>query len=285
MSGLPPDHQEYRLGRTTLALPRDHMLGAFRQHWPRLQLPVGDVAQAIGRKYAGFRAIDIGAHVGDTAAVICSHADVPVLCIEGNPEFLPFLEENARRIGPHIAIERAFIGAEAGERPLALRTDPAGTAVLVEVSDGSRMHLKTLDQVLRDHPGFAASKLIKTDIDGFDFEVIRGALDLLKSRRPVLFFEYAPMETSTGPGDGFECFRSLTAIGYDRFLVWDGFGHYLMHLTVDDFDKLVDLTFFLVANRRFGAAIYHYDIAAFPRGEGDLFDAVRQQQLALCLDP
>jgi FkbM family methyltransferase len=280
---LPPDHQEYRLGRTTLALPPDHKLGVFREHWPRLQLPIGDVAEAIGRKHPGFCAVDIGAHIGDTAAVICSHADVPVLCVEGNPAFLPYLEENARRIGPQIAIEPVLVAGEAGERPMALHTDPAGTARLFEATDGSRATFKTLDQVLRAHPRFGAPKLVKTDIDGFDFEVIRGARDLFAAIRPILFFEYAPIETATGPGDGLECFKTLTGIGYDRFLVWDGYGHYLVHLGAVDFDKLVDLTFFLIANRRFGPAIYHYDIAAFPAGDGDLFDAVRQQQLGLCL--
>jgi FkbM family methyltransferase len=282
---LPPDHQEYRLGRTQLALPCGHKLGAFREDWPRLQLPIGDLAAAIETKYPGFCAVDIGANVGDTAAVICSRIDVPVLCVEGNPAFWPYLEENARRIGRQIELECALIGAEAGERPLTFYTDPSGTAKLIEAADGSRVSVKTLAEVLRDHPRFAAPKLVKTDLDGFDFEVIGGALDLLKALQPILFFEYAPIEAATGPADGLACFRRLIGIGYDRFLLWDGFGHYLVHLTALelDFHKLVDLTFFLIANRRFGPAVYHYDIAAFPAGEHDLFDAVRQQQLDLCL--
>jgi FkbM family methyltransferase len=280
---LPPDHEHYRLGRTLLALPREHKLRTFCEDWPRLQLPIGDLAAAIEAKHPGFCAVDVGANIGDTAAVICSRFDVPVLCVEGNPAFWPYLEENVRRIGRQIEIERALIGAEAGERPLTLYTDPSGTGKLIAEPGSSLVAFKTLAEALRDHPRFAAPKLVKTDIDGFDFEVIRGARDLLKALRPILFLEYAPMETATGPTDGLECFRSLVEIGYDRFLVWDNYGHYLVHLTRLDFNKLVDLTFFLIANRRFGSAIYHFDIAAFSPADNDVFDAVRQQQLDLCL--
>jgi FkbM family methyltransferase len=280
---LPLDHKEYHLGRTTLVLPRSHQLDQLRQHWPRLQLAIGDLAQAMAHKYPGFSAIDIGANVGDTAAIICGRDDVPTLCIEGNPAYWPYLEENARRIGPHIVIEPSLIGETAGAKPLAICTDPSGTAKLVPADDGSEIMLRTLDQVLRDHPRFIRSKLIKLDIDGFDFEIIRGAVDLLKVLQPILFYECAPIESGTGGGDGMECFKMLTEIGYTRFLIWDGYGHYMVHLTAADFDKFVDLIFYLVSNRRFGPAVYHYDVCAFPAGDTDLFEAVREQQLEVCL--
>jgi len=280
---LPSDHKEYHLGRTTLALPHSHQLDQFRQHWLRLQLPIGDLAEVIWQKYPGFRAVDIGANVGDTAAMICSRDDVPTLCVEGNPVYWPFLEENARRMGRHIVTDRSFIGDTSGERALAVYDDPSGTAKLIHTTDGAQLTLKTLDRLLCDHPDFSGAKLIKTDIDGFDFEVIRGSIELLKNLKPVLFYEYAPLEKDTGPGDGLECFKRLVEIGYERFLVWDGYGHYLVHLTAFDFEKLVDLTFFLVSNRRFGPAIYHYDICAFAFADTDLFEATRQTQLELCL--
>jgi FkbM family methyltransferase len=282
---LPADHKEYRLGRTMLVLPRSHLLDQFRQHWPRLQLALGDLAEVVAHKYRGFSAIDIGANVGDTAAMICSRDDVPTLCIEGNPIYWPYLEENARRIGPHIVIDRSFLGEFAGAKRLEIHNDPAGTTRLSPSPEAGEVMLRTLDQVLRDHPRFIRSKLIKLDVDGFDFEIIRGAVELLKVLQPILFFEYSPIESSAGGGDGVECFKTLTGIGYDRFLVWDGFGHYMIHLTAADFDKFVDLTFYLVSNRRFGAAVYHYDICAFPAGDADLFEALRNQQLDVCLRP
>jgi FkbM family methyltransferase len=285
MATLPAGYKECTLGRTTLVLPPDHRLDQYQRVWPRIQLALGDLARLIPRKYSGFHAVDIGANVGDTAAVICNESDVPTLCIEGNPAYWPYLEENARRMGPHIVIDRSFIGAVEETKPLAIYTDPAGTAKLVPALDGSEIMLRTLDRILRDHPRFISSKLIKIDIDGFDFEVILGAADLLKALQPVLFYEYAPIETETGARDGIACFKMLAEIGYSRFLIWDGFGHYMVHLTAADFDKFVDLTFFLVSNRRFGPAIYHYDICAFPSGDTDLFEALRQHQLGLCLQP
>jgi len=282
---LPVDHKEYRLGRTMLALPPSHQLDHFHQHWPRLQLALGDIAQAVAGKYSGFSAIDIGANIGDTAAIICSRDDVATLCIEGNPVYWPYLEENARRIGSHVVIDRSFIGETAGAQPLAVHTDPSGTAKLVPAEDGSEITLRTFDQVLREHPRFIRSKLIKIDVDGFDFEIIRGAVALLKALQPILFYEYAPIESGTGGGDGMDIFRVLTEIGYNRFLIWDGYGHYMVHLTDADFDKFVDLTFFLVSNRRFGPAIYHYDICAFPVGDTDLFEETRERQLEVCLRP
>jgi FkbM family methyltransferase len=285
---VPADHKEYRLGRTTLVMPAHHQLDQFRRHWPRLQLPIGDLARAIGHKYRGFCAIDIGANVGDTAAVMCSHDDVPILCVEGNPVYLPYLEENARRIGPQIEIECAFIGEVGGAQPFSIHADGAGTARLVPSEDGGAIMMRSLGDVLRDHPRFIRAKLVKLDVDGFDFRIIRGAAELLGALRPMLFYECSPFDTGTGgagTGEALDCFKLLASIGYDRFLLWDGFGHYMIHLTAADFDKFVDLAFYLVSNRLFGAAVYHFDVCAFPSADADLFEALRDHQLALCLRP
>ena len=52
-------------------------------------------------KYPDLAVIDVGSNVGDTAAVIKAGADVPVFCIEGDPQIYPILQRNTRRLpGP-----------------------------------------------------------------------------------------------------------------------------------------------------------------------------------------
>ena len=55
--------------------------------------------------YPDLAVIDVGANVGDTAAVIKAGADVPVFCIEGDPQIYPILQRNTRRLPGTTALQ------------------------------------------------------------------------------------------------------------------------------------------------------------------------------------
>src|SRR5271170_3339530 len=138
--------KEYVVGRTKLLLPADHAIDAYQARWKRYDRALGEIARLVWGKYPDYRAIDIGANVGDSAALISTYHDVPTLCIEGTEAFLPFLRENARRIGPHVALEVAFVGDGAAAAGLALRTSAAGTAKLIADPDpAAGIQVKRLD--------------------------------------------------------------------------------------------------------------------------------------------
>src|SRR6266550_2375835 len=71
----------YSVGRHRLKLPWDCCLDVYQANYKRYDWALGEIAREIFAKYPKSCAIDIGANVGDSAALICKHQDVPVLCI------------------------------------------------------------------------------------------------------------------------------------------------------------------------------------------------------------
>jgi hypothetical protein len=74
--------KEYQIGNHKILLPLDHLLDKYQANWKRYDTVLGDVARIVFQKYPESTAIDIGANVGDTAALINKYIHVPVLCIE-----------------------------------------------------------------------------------------------------------------------------------------------------------------------------------------------------------
>ncbi len=86
-----PEEKTYRIGRFELTLPADHPIDRYQKTYRLYDRVLGDIAHAVAAKYPDTTAIDIGANVGDTAALLCRDQDFPVLCIEGSPHFLKYL--------------------------------------------------------------------------------------------------------------------------------------------------------------------------------------------------
>lgn len=104
--------REYAVGPYTIMLPVGHRLDSYQKTYKRYDIALGEIANIIAQKYPNMTALDIGANIGDSAALICKYQKIPVLCIEGDKHFIPLLRENSARIGAHIIIEECFIGAD-----------------------------------------------------------------------------------------------------------------------------------------------------------------------------
>lgn len=204
--GDPP--VRYRIGEIDLELPLSHELPFYRKDHPLYSRNVGRIAKELGGPV-----VDIGANVGDTAAIIRSETDVPILCVEGDERFFAMLRRNASQFDPPIELEHAFLGAPARGRVERSR----GTARL---SPGrAELPVKSLGRILEEHPRFSEPALVKIDTDGFDVPIILGELDLLARLKPVLFFEYDP-HLGADP----VVFQQLGEIGYTRADVYENTG-------------------------------------------------------------
>ena len=104
----------HRVAGMLLLLPHDHALPFIQRTWPLYDTPLRLIADTLRQSAGGFRAIDIGANVADSAALINAGGATPVLCIEGDPAYFPFLEHNARVIGPQVVIDKCFVGERDG---------------------------------------------------------------------------------------------------------------------------------------------------------------------------
>jgi FkbM family methyltransferase len=237
----------FRLGEAELLLPLSHELPFYRTDHPLYGEAVGRIAARLGGPV-----VDIGANVGDTAAIVRAHSDVPILCVEGDEIFFRLLERNAGRLGD-MELERAFVSGSEPLSPSGGVERGRGTARLV---GGSRL-TTPLSVVLERHPRFARPALIKIDTDGMDVPIVMANLDLLEQTRPVLFFEYDP-HLGAGP----QVFVALSHKGYDRGLVFENTGEYRETLELGDGERANAL------HREYtghGGARY-LDVCALPKG-------------------
>jgi len=214
-----------------VAMNLSHDLPFNIKQYPTYSQNLGDVAAIIAKKYTEFSVIDVGANVGDSAAIVQHQVKVPVLCIEGNPKFLPLLKQNSQKLFK-ISIEACFVGEKVSKaKPI----NQLGTAYLEENESG--FAVETISSVIEKHPAFSNAKLIKIDTDGFDNKIIRGAAKFLKESKASIFFEYDPFYLAKQQEKGTDIFDFLVDLGYKKWVVFDNFGRYM--LTLNETEKHV----------------------------------------------
>jgi FkbM family methyltransferase len=106
---------------------------------------------------------------------------------------LPILAENVSRLGPEVVIEPSFVGSDGKAVNLYSADDLGRNASLIGAihSEGS-VKLRSLNAILADHPAFCNAKLLKSDTEGFVFDIIRQSIEVIQKSRPAVFFEYDP---------------------------------------------------------------------------------------------
>lgn len=141
----------------------------------------------------GAQICDVGSNIGASLLQIYAvRPDARVTAFEPSPRFAPLLERNLRHAGvEHANLRRTFVGAAPG-RVWLYNNESSASALDAYAGHLARgrelVEVETLDQVFES----GAVHLIKTDTDGFDIDVFRGAVNLLREQAPVLFFELAP---------------------------------------------------------------------------------------------
>ena len=277
--------KEYVIGKHKILLPVDHMLDQYQSNWKRYDTALGYISQTIFKKYSKFTAIDIGANIGDSAALINKYIEIPILCIEGHPEFVPFLEYNASQIG-NIQIAKYFIGKDGESICLENIISCGGTASIInaissESFPNNQISLKSLASILEIFPQFKHSKLLKIDTDGCDFNIINDSIETIDLIKPILCFEYDINFSTNAEIDALETIENLLNIGYTSFLVYDNFGNYLINLNGYEYKKFIDLNAYLISNHRKSgnSAVYYFDIYAFPKIDEDLFLEIKDIEI------
>lgn len=270
------------IGRYRIELPRRSELLEYRERFKGYDLALGEIARIAAGKYTDLCAIDIGANVGDTAALIRKYGDIPVLCIEGDAAVTSILLRNAVQFGSGIEIETSFVGDDDQCVRRDRITGWGRNASLVNAQDiGGEIRTRSLQSILGDHPRFSSAKLLKTDTEGFDFRIIRSASAWLRSARPLIFLEYNPAFTPDEPFAGIATLGSLVDVGYEHFLYYDNFGNYLTSLRADECDHMGELHAYLGANERHGASVHYFDICAVHRDDADLACSIRQHEMRI----
>eukprot|EP01035_Chromulina_nebulosa_P019690 gene19690-25610_t len=251
--------RNYHLGGHRIRLPVGHRLDWHRLRHQSFDEPIKELADLLVSKYHSPHMIDIGANIGDTAALMVRTPNVSVLCIEGNDAFLPLLRQNLATVSDTSEIEASYVGVSEGAVRGSMRT-LHGTAGLVE--GAGTVAMRSLSGILDDHPQFRNSRLIKIDTDGFDAKIILASTEVLREMRPIVHVEYSP---SGEPENMIECRKMISALkecGYKFFHIFDNFGNHMLRLSSSEIEKFDSLNSYVKATREnLRPSIFYYDTA------------------------
>lgn len=165
----------------------------------------------------GDNAIDVGAHVG--------HHTFPIArCVSPGGRVLAFEPLEACRARIESGIAEAGLESTVSVFPFAVGAEDAETEFVVAVDalaySGLRERVYDSPTRLERHPvlvrtldGFASDlkhlEYIKIDVEGGEYDVVRGARSLILGHRPVVSFEF-----------GLSSFGKYGISGVDMALLW-----------------------------------------------------------------
>ena len=99
------------VGKFQIDMPGNNRQISTYKYRPDANNLLGILSVCVAEKYPNLWAIDIGANVGDTIAIIKTAIDIPVIGIEGDDISYKFLETNTRQF-QQVTISEGVFGRE-----------------------------------------------------------------------------------------------------------------------------------------------------------------------------
>lgn len=215
--------------------------------------------------------VDVGANCGDTlAGMVDKNPKLQYICVEPDQDFYDELQSNIYRIKEahpnlNVVIKKNLVGKSIKNVSL----DGFGGTKHAVVGMGSLM-TKSLDEILGEiNP--TTVRLLKSDVDGFDYDVIDSARKFIESKHPIIFFEC--QNNFEYQKKGFEgTIAWLKSIGYIDWVLFDNFGELV--LRTDNIENVYQLINYVWPqnNRLATRTIYYFDILACVRDDSKLID-------------
>lgn len=215
---FPSRRVEREVQGVRLVLPWSHRLPDYAIHNPAYGQNLVELSRLLAA--AGpFSMLDVGANVGDSAVQVLNAADGRVLCVEADPFYLDFLHRNVDA-DPRIDVVEALVSPEEKvSGATAVRS--GGTTRFAEGGVGDAMPSITPEKLRADFPAYDDLRLVKSDTDGYDVQLVPAIAEAWTDARPVLFFEYDPYLTRIAGLDPEAAWPQLADLGYTDVAVWD----------------------------------------------------------------
>lgn len=244
-----------------LILPWSHRLPDYATDYPLYGQNLVALARIISdAARSPICVLDIGANVGDSALQILKDVDVEIVCIDADPYWIDFLRKNTEQ-HPLVRIVHCLLlpsGQQGHEDYSAQRTK--GTTRFVPGAPNDPLPSMTAETLRDSLPNVAPVRLIKSDTDGFDVQLVPSLARAYSETHPTLFFEFdPPLSRAVGDQAPESIWAALTGLGYERCIVWDNFGNLLAHKPIAEMAEWSRATFEKNVKERG----YHYwDVAA-----------------------
>jgi FkbM family methyltransferase len=250
------------VGSHKLVMPLSHRVPTLLAEHPFYDQVIVRLVKALKKKKAPILAIDVGANIGDTAALLLDAGADQIVCVEADPLFFRFLLRNWGD-NPNVQCKNVMLADSADQKLTTVHC--SGTAYLLPKPDSAHTS-RTLDSVIFDSPPDYVD-LLKIDTDGFDFRVLRGSEHILSRFKPAIFFEFSPEHyEKIGRVIPTECFSYLATLGYRQLAVYDSAGILMFSIPADNLAFWKQISHYAIVT---GA---YYDVLAFHESNANCFD-------------
>jgi len=212
--------------------------------------------------------IDIGANQGDSAALIKSGGDVPIISIEGDASLFEQFKANTHQF-KNVTLLTTFLSDTAAELDCAYENVGHNLTILPgkKTEHSLTTSFSSVDNLyaqgsINDH-----CKLLKVDTEGFDLKIIRGSVAFIEKVKPAILFELNRENLAAIEKDPFSIFQWLKEHSYHTVLFYESDGRFMFSTDLDKGHFLKQLYDYVDG---FNAKIRYLDLVVFHRDDGAL---------------
>ena len=254
-----------------LLIPKRHHIIVIREREPFRENLLARASTVLLR-HTDDNFIDVGANVGDTAAVIYANATASPssILIEPSEFFFGFLKAN-QHLFPKSLILQEFVAIE---YPLRNTNGSlhhwGGTAKFIE----SKLN-NSFNQISQIDLASIIDKnvrLVKIDCDGFDFKILNSVIPRIQPHRPAFYYENE-ITTLDHLSEAVEVIKNFKKAGYKYVIAARNCGILIYGGEINSsLQDIFDLQFLLYSNK-LRSALYYTDILVFHASQEDEFVA------------
>lgn len=282
---LKPRYKKYLWGEKTIVqkeiygcnvfLPKEHSIIFNLKHFPYYNSNLQRLAIFLTAKKNKFSIIDVGANIGDTALMLRQVTHLPVLCFEGDPFYFKLLQKNTAQITDCILFP--FLLSDKIETKSVIKNTSLGTTEMLTVEQGGVViPFDTLDNCLADYTKHNSIGILKTDTDGYDIKIIKGAAEIIKNDQPVIFLEYDRVLFEKNGDNGLSFFSFVNAAGYNGAIFYDNYGKLICITEISSTHTIKALNGYIKDNK---GTFEFFDIMLFAKKDDGLFEQFYEKEL------
>lgn len=242
----------YNINGFKVKIPRKHMLPVFQKKFPLYDRFLPFLIENYSKEGL---IIDIGANCGDTLFSIYKPTN-NYICIEGSPFFYDYLIFNINKYNlKNIKSICALIGNNT-EKSGTLSNGET-TKRVIDYNGNDAIKYQRLDDLYSNIENLI---LLKSDVDGFDYDVIISGLGLIKKFKPIIYFE-AQFNAEDDMCKYLDLIDTLSGEDLTHIVLFDNFGEVFYQGSIDP--TLLKQFFNYVFHQNFSKAtrtIYYFDI-------------------------
>ena len=252
--------RDYKVGRFVIKLPYSHNLPEYQSSFKNYDKKLGCIINSLSEKDGWI--IDIGANVGDTAALLRTYSDLSICCIEGDSLFSDYLKANCQQMDG-VTVVNKYVSGRNTEHGNFTVDRKNGTAVLLDSgNNSSSVQMETLENIFVNlNINCDKIRLLKSDTDGFDFDILLSNKAMIKEFRMPLYFEYDIMYRDNDRNDSIELVTFLSSLGY-KFVVYDNFGNLLTCISEGAPERFNYLNNYLLSCNVNRGGVNYFDVFA-----------------------